>query len=1278
MKSLNAPWKSLVSVILYVSLSLCPRAGFSLDAIRDETSPSSVRDQLLVSTFLGGSGTDGMEYIPHIDMAVDTDGSIYVAGITNSPDFPTTPGVYQSSLNGDYDIFVAKFDSNLKTLIASSLLGGGSSEGMPRICLGTGGEIYIAGTTSSTDFPTTAGAIDTDLSGDEDFFVAKMDGDLTTLHASTYLGGTGTEGFPTLALDHNGNLFVGGYTTHGSFPTTAGAFNEQYNGGDSDLFVAKFNSDLSAICASTFIGGMYQDEFSVSLAVNGAGEVYLLGTTGSYDYPTTPAAYDTSFNGPHEYERSNLDVCVSKLNNDLTVLLASTFIGGTDFDRAYLLSLDTDGHVLVSGHMSSTDFPTTPGVLDDHHNGFQETFVSRLDGDLATLLTSTYLTPNDIGFGYVNAIGYDGQDNVWLFGMTDQTTFPVTEDAFDASFNGGQVDATLMKLNGDFSEILYATFLGGSGRDLDNAMAVNVGEVLVAGYTVSSNFPVTEGSYDPSYNGGGSDCYVARFAFEQFTRITEGEIVNDGGSSQGVSWIDYDNDGYLDMFVSNLIWPSGQDNWLYHNAGDGTFEKMTGSFPGNDSGLSRTSTWGDFDNDGDPDCFVSNWPDERNFLYINEGDGSFSKVTSGEIVNEVRGSPAAGWGDYDNDGDLDLFVANYGPNSLFRNDGQDFTKITSGDIATDVSDSYSAAWADYDNDGDLDLFVTSNYVNLNNYLYTNNGDGTFDKVTGQNIVSDGGESFGGSWGDYDNDGDLDLFVPNISYSTNGNNFLYNNNGDGIFTRITEGDIVTDGGYSFGSAWGDYDNDGDLDLFVANYPYHGQSGDFLYENNADGTFTKVTGESVVIDEGASYGAAWGDYDRDGDLDLFVAKFANGNENNALYRNNGNSNHWMNIKCIGTFSNASAIGAKVRTKATINGHTTWQLREISAQTGYCSQNSLNAHFGLSDATVIDSIKIEWPSGMIDILTNVDVNQFLTVREGQYGDVDGDGIADINDNCPDQFNPEQIDSDTDGVGDVCDNCPAQINYDQADGDGDGTGDVCDTCTDTDNDGYGDPGYPVNTCDEDNCPEAYNPDQADVESGDIDCDGDINVLDVLAVVNNILGMKLLLGAPFDRADCNGDGSVNVLDALSIVNIILGIISECPGDGYRPAVTPEVIMFCQALKNYLSTDDFEQFMSLVKGEIQNPLEYCLVQNYPNPFNPRTDIRYQIIESRYPIRTTLKIYNILGQEVRTLVDEVQEAGYYTVTWDGTDEQGRAVSSGVYYYRFTLGEYREIRKMLLLK
>ena len=162
-------------------------------------------------------------------------------------------------------------------------------------------------------------------------------------------------------------------------------------------------------------------------------------------------------------------------------------------------------------------------------------------------------------------------------------------------------------------------------------------------------------------------------------------------------------------------------------------------------------------------------------------------------------------------------------------------------------------------------------------------------------------------------------------------------------------------------------------------------------------------------------------------------------------------------------------------------------------------------------------------------------ISIQNISLRDTDGDGILDVHDNCPLVANPEQEDADSDSVGTACDNCPHTYNPHQADADADGSGDVCDLCTDTDDDGYGDPGYEANTCEEDNCPHVYNPEQARVERGNVDCEGEITVLDALAVVNHILGTSPLLGRPYVRADCNDDGDVNVLDAVGIINVILG-----------------------------------------------------------------------------------------------------------------------------------------------
>ncbi|MBL0007188.1 MAG: VCBS repeat-containing protein [Saprospiraceae bacterium] len=245
------------------------------------------------------------------------------------------------------------------------------------------------------------------------------------------------------------------------------------------------------------------------------------------------------------------------------------------------------------------------------------------------------------------------------------------------------------------------------------------------------------------------------------------------------------------------------------------------------------------------------------------------------------------------------------------------------------------------------------------------------------ITTDGFNTMSSSWGDIDNDGDLDLFLANDGSK----NQLFRNEGNFVFSRILSTDISNTNAKSFSSAWADIDNDSDLDLFVTNAFQNGQRlKNNLYLNDGTGHLTEVTNEVVVMDEGWSYGCAFGDYDNDGFQDLAVAttRFGNVDEADYLYHNNGNSNHWLMVSLEGNVSNKSAIGAKVRVKAIVNGTAVWQMREISAQSAYCSQNDMRAHFGLADATLVDSMVIEWPSGIRQYRTGVLPNQILEIEE------------------------------------------------------------------------------------------------------------------------------------------------------------------------------------------------------------------------------------------------------------------------------------------------------------
>src|SRR4051794_16931699 len=417
-------------------------------------------------------------------------------------------------------------------------------------------------------------------------------------------------------------------------------------------------------------------------------------------------------------------------------------------------------------------------------------------------------------------------------------------------------------------------------------------------------------------------------AQDSFTRITAGPVVS-GVNSTVFAWGDFNNDGFQDLFVSTRTGPS----LLYSNNGNGTFSQITVAPVATDSGNCFGSSWGDYDNDGFLDLFVGVNNNGNDWLYHNNSLGGFTKITTGAIVSSGGNANNTGWADYDNDGFIDLWVANSDQNDfVYHNNGDGtFTRIMTNVIALKPGNSQGGSWADYDNDGWPDLFVSR--VNEPNLLYHNEGNGIFTPVTNGIIVHDVSTGQGTSWGDYDNDGYLDLFVAN----PNLRNFLYHNNGDGTFQKITNGAIVNDIGNGHGCAWADYDNDGFLDLFVANR----LGSNFLYHNNGDGTFARVTSGVVPEDVADAISGAWADYDNDGFPDLFVTEL--NSFNNRLYRNNGNSNAWLTLKLQGRLSNRSAIGAKVRVKASIGGQTVWQLREISGGGGLGSQNDLRAAFG-----------------------------------------------------------------------------------------------------------------------------------------------------------------------------------------------------------------------------------------------------------------------------------------------------------------------------------------------
>jgi hypothetical protein len=494
--------------------------------------------------------------------------------------------------------------------------------------------------------------------------------------------------------------------------------------------------------------------------------------------------------------------------------------------------------------------------------------------------------------------------------------------------------------------------------------------------------------------------------------------------SGGVALFDYDNDGYLDIFfVNSLTVELVKANQktrsvLYRNNRDGTFSDVTDKARVGDVGWGMGCAVGDFNNDGFDDLYVTSiGPDH---LFKNNGNGTFTDVTQKAGVSDPRFSTGAAFLDYDNDGKLDLFVTNYvgfnmdnlpafgeGPScqfkgvpvqcgprglpgagdSLFRNNGDGtFTDVSKKAGVADARGYYGldVVGSDFDGDGWIDIFVAND--STPNFLYHNNGNGTFSEIgfeSGTALDKNGNEQgcMGVTLGDYDHDGLLDLFITNFDDEYN---VLYRNAGKGSFVDVSyeSGVAMISLPYvGWGTKFFDYDNDGWLDLFVANghaYPQRDRyrQRKLLHRNNRDGTFSEVAAQfgSALMEERASRGTAFGDIDNDGDVDIVVNDLDSVPQ--LLRNDGGNKNNWIIVKTIGTKSNRNGIGAKVKV---VSGDLI-QLDEVRSGGSYISQNDLKLHFGLEKRTSVDQIQVRWPSGAVDTLTNVAVNKVVTVKEGK----------------------------------------------------------------------------------------------------------------------------------------------------------------------------------------------------------------------------------------------------------------------------------------------------------
>jgi len=484
-------------------------------------------------------------------------------------------------------------------------------------------------------------------------------------------------------------------------------------------------------------------------------------------------------------------------------------------------------------------------------------------------------------------------------------------------------------------------------------------------------------------------------------------------NAAGCAFFDYNNDGNLDIYLVNgayretITHVRGRNNKgklfnaLYKNNGNRTFTDVTMQAGVGHEGLGMAVVTADYDNDGDQDIFISNWG--GNVFYLNNGDGSFSDITEKAGLESNLYGIGCTFLDYDMDGFLDLYVGNYieydpdyqyyyaadkfpgplsyhgQPDILYRNNGNGtFSDVTKeAGVYNPDGRAMGVSSCDYDDDGDWDIFVANDA--MENYLYRNNGNGTFTNVARQTATGfgqngDATSAMSGEFGDIDLNGLVDTIVPDMAYSC-----IYKNTGYGYFEEMSArmGLAAACGQYtSWSGNLFDFNNDGLLDLFVSNGHPHRLIGeeDLMLLNIEGNRFENIS--HLLGDDFQSKfvgrGSATGDYDDDGDLDVLILNL---NSRPCLYRNEGGStNNWLMIHLVGTKSNRDAIGSKVQLFIGDNVQTRWRM----SSSGYLSQSDYRIHFGLKDHNRANKIEIRWPTGKMQTLHDVKANQILKVIE------------------------------------------------------------------------------------------------------------------------------------------------------------------------------------------------------------------------------------------------------------------------------------------------------------
>ncbi len=814
---------------------------------------------------------------------------------------------------------------------------------------------------------------------------------------------------------------------------------------------------------------------------------------------------------------------------------------------------------------------------------------------------------------------------------------------------------------------------------------------------------------------------------------------------------------------------------------------------------SRGISSGDFNNDGRPDLFFSSNNANRSLLLENAGYGRFIYAMSRIVADLSLGAKGGGpiWGDYDNDGDLDLFVpigqyreAQKNKNVLLRNDRGVFANVADEAGLIDVQSTDNAIWLDYDRDSFLDLYIGNlGSAEFRNLLYRNRGDGTFEDVTaraGLNIqfhptnggsnggmiaadfnndgwpdlyvavfrsenrlfindqqggfiesnnsdIRDEGEAFGAATGDIDNDGDLDLlFAAGGGTGSKFRSGILLNLGNGEFLDVTEGiglEALTSSNLFSGVNLADIDNDGDLDIAA------GWSPSLFFLNQGDGTFIDHSLGSGLKSR-SLFTILFGDFDLDGFLDILGG--GGGDNIPVLYHNLGNANHWLRVELAGDQSNRNGIGARIlATSGTLR-----QTREILGGLGYY-QDEMVAHFGLGQRTFVDELEIRWPSGQVDVLTDIPVDQHIRVIEGRgiYQPVHLSHLTTTASDTlivgrettlriqatPAKFDPTttitRVEADLSAFGG-----PSAFALSATDADifvgefvftptKSGFGNISATIDQQTSLGprWVQLSQKVGVLPAMNLPvfaEQVAPGWTTIRAENVEVapfEGRTaaSLPDLINLIyRSELPVPTLGYRSLHFAFHPGDAIEAITNRLSIaINnnsiTILPKVNKDIGVSLDKRIWQEVeipltrwnisqeetideIRFIGRMKGStrladirLVTHDAPRPTAIAEEQSNTQLpSFTLQQNHPNPFNSSTTIRFALPQTE---EVELSIFNLAGQKVATLVQEPRQMGEYSIRWDGRDDAGQRLASGIYLYRLrTSGHLVETRKLILLQ